>query len=742
MKLTIKHLTFAIATVLTIGTLSAFGNMQSVSAVTGEFTEWDAIAPNQPVRDFNPHATVLDLTGATGFPVNMPWYTIDNRSPGPPCALGHLDSATDTLCSWGFGGGVPIGVAVDDTNGPNKGAVWVTLRGTMTGVGGHVAFLNAGAGTSGSGSDTWTHMLGTDSAAGITLDSAGTAYYAEIGFAGSTSGDSIAKVTPTGTLTRWSLSSNDEPRFLAFDSTGKNLWFTTANSRDINRLNIGTNDLTRWSYPTAVAGSTAILDSFGIFVQNDDAIWYADTRGNKVARLTAGPDTILGTADDVITEFSKAMSAPQFLVVSKANQAFITERFGNTVDILDVSAGGGVDTTVKPTLSNITPTKTTPGTKDVDRKRECRVQPPTTTTVTGVDPPNIVKFPLPEINSQPIGITDVVQTDLGGGVTKFGIFGDEFGSVTFSPLVRTGNQIFLFESEIIIPTAPTIEKTLVSTTSVLGPDEIGIYLQIPTQYVYEIAYSGPAALVIDFVPAEFDVTDVVSSDGDVTKTEVGEKGKKQQSATRIEWQAPAGDNTLTVEIETVKSKSQGRIDGKKVPVFKPTSCGALPINDGATPFEVDEDGNLVLDPPVTGVPIPITEPSNSLGVVAISGENFGGKACCESAAECSDGNICTDDVCEPNRIGCTNPNNAASCDDSDACTTADTCSGGVCVSGAPLKCDDVNECTADSCDAIKGCVNTPVPDGTPCTDDLKFCNGAETCQNGQCTSETTNACIG
>jgi len=164
---------------------------------------------------------------------------------------------------------------------------------------------------------------------------------------------------------------------------------------------------------------------------------------------------------------------------------------------------------------------------------------------------------------------------------------------------------------------PEIEKTIIQ-----GPEEIGIYLPTATEYIYTIEYTGPAALVTDIVPAEFDVTGIQSSGGAVSVTEVGEKGKKQQSATRIEWQAPAGSNTLTVEIQTVESSGKGH----KNPVFKPTSCGELPINDGATAFEVDENGNTVLvsytDPDtgeVTLHPVVIVGPSNSLGVEAVEG---------------------------------------------------------------------------------------------------------------------------
>jgi hypothetical protein len=45
--------------------------------------------------------------------------------------------------------------------------------------------------------------------------------------------------------------------------------------------------------------------------------------------------------------------------------------------------------------------------------------------------------------------------------------------------------------------------------------------------------------------------------------------------------------------------------------------------------------------------------------------------------DCSDGNVCTDDVCIP-ATGCDNPNNTASCDDLVFCNGTDTCFGGSC----------------------------------------------------------------
>jgi hypothetical protein len=78
--------------------------------------------------------------------------------------------------------------------------------------------------------------------------------------------------------------------------------------------------------------------------------------------------------------------------------------------------------------------------------------------------------------------------------------------------------------------------------------------------------------------------------------------------------------------------------------------------------------------------------------------------------------ICTD---EP---GCTGN---ANCADGDLCTGLEICdippgeTSGVCVSGAPLDCDDGDACTTDSCDAILGCLHETIvcDDGNGCTAD-------------------------
>ncbi|NUN15497.1 MAG: IPT/TIG domain-containing protein [Myxococcales bacterium] len=82
---------------------------------------------------------------------------------------------------------------------------------------------------------------------------------------------------------------------------------------------------------------------------------------------------------------------------------------------------------------------------------------------------------------------------------------------------------------------------------------------------------------------------------------------------------------------------------------------------------------------------------------------------CKSVSDCSDGNPCTQDVCDVDGK-CTNPPTAGPCDDGDACTINDNCLGGVCKGGAGVDCDDANPCTTDFCNSqTQSCENQIVP---------------------------------
>ncbi len=103
---------------------------------------------------------------------------------------------------------------------------------------------------------------------------------------------------------------------------------------------------------------------------------------------------------------------------------------------------------------------------------------------------------------------------------------------------------------------------------------------------------------------------------------------------------------------------------------------------------------------------------------------------------CDDGNVCTDDSCDPGS-GCIGTDNSASCGDDDACNGDEVCSAGICQSGTPLVCDDGNVCTDDSCDPGSGCLNN---DNTASCGDGDACNGDEVCAAGVCQPGTSLIC--
>ena len=94
--------------------------------------------------------------------------------------------------------------------------------------------------------------------------------------------------------------------------------------------------------------------------------------------------------------------------------------------------------------------------------------------------------------------------------------------------------------------------------------------------------------------------------------------------------------------------------------------------------------------------------------------------------DCSDGNVCTDDSCDA-QSGCRHvPVPGRACSDLNACTDSDLCDGiGACV-GQPITCNDNNECTDDSCNPASGCVYV--------ADDTNFCSDGNPC--------TVDVCIG
>jgi hypothetical protein len=127
---------------------------------------------------------------------------------------------------------------------------------------------------------------------------------------------------------------------------------------------------------------------------------------------------------------------------------------------------------------------------------------------------------------------------------------------------------------------------------------------------------------------------------------------------------------------------------------------------------------------------------------------------------CNDHNLCTRDECDP-QSGCTYPklDDGTSCSDGVFCNGPEVCNDGECTSQPPPDCTDGDPCTVDACDpGADACVNPPVdhpvpgcdcPNGDVDCDNHNACDGKETCDPSHtfchpgvplvCT--TTNQCL-
>jgi hypothetical protein len=171
------------------------------------------------------------------------------------------------------------------------------------------------------------------------------------------------------------------------------------------------------------------------------------------------------------------------------------------------------------------------------------------------------------------------------------------------------------------------------------------------------------------------------------------------------------------------------------------TCGVNHFNYGMAPKTIADQVYLCLacpgTSPVTSCSgLPDTTPCTD-GNACTAGDMCIGGACVPGGPRsCDDGNVCTDDSCNP-ATGCVHVNNTASCDDGNACTTSDTCSGGSCMGGPAPSCDDGNGCTDDSCNPATGCVHS---NNTAACDDGNACTQTDLCVAGVCAGTNPVGC--
>ena len=116
--------------------------------------------------------------------------------------------------------------------------------------------------------------------------------------------------------------------------------------------------------------------------------------------------------------------------------------------------------------------------------------------------------------------------------------------------------------------------------------------------------------------------------------------------------------------------------------------------------------------------------------------------CVNTPKTCEDNNPCTENLCDPVDDCQFPPDDGGQCTDDDLCNGDEICLDGECDTGAPLDCDDGDDCTDDSCDAAAGCLHETLENGTPCGDDDSYacmagacvcvpdCTGKECGENG------------
>ena len=187
---------------------------------------------------------------------------------------------------------------------------------------------------------------------------------------------------------------------------------------------------------------------------------------------------------------------------------------------------------------------------------------------------------------------------------------------------------------------------------------------------------------------------------------------------------------------SVPSCSDGGYQG--VAVCAAGKCGEKPVA-----LSCDDKNLCTTD--VCNVQQGCLHPVNALSCddknACTSADQCAAGVCGGKATVCPDGNTCkisqgcniTSGICQY-----LFPSDKA-CNDGDACTYGDKCAGGKCVAGlVVVTCDDKNPCTADSCDSLKGCSNTPVA-GAAC-DDANACTSGDVCTLNGCAGAKPSDC--
>ncbi len=386
-----------------------------------------------PLSGFDPHETTDDVAGLTAQVGAPAMVTSMENTCGGFCGLLFWNPTTNAFKTYCVTGGFQFALDVNRRTASGApltfggGDTWATVHGNSA----FSPYMNF----AGSGSfRRWD--VGAFGATGIRVDQSNGKVHVGNNFPGQV----IELDPPTNAVRKWDVGNN--PYFLVVES---GVVFATAFTGDgkpdqILRLDTATGELKRWTIPTPgfVSGGFGMPNSLA--KDSAGSLWFTVTGANLIGRLRAGPDGMLGTADDVIDEYSKAgLDKPHAIATSGSGstlQSYFTEAMADKVSVLTVMAASPTSTAVAPTTEMLTPTLSTAAPVDFTPSMLEATIAPVVTPVTSTDPSGIDRFPIPAGTLDPTGMTRVAFPNT--------VFGSMHGS----------DHVFKFVSEVIVAPSP------------------------------------------------------------------------------------------------------------------------------------------------------------------------------------------------------------------------------------------------------------------------------------------------
>lgn len=229
-------------------------------------------------------------------------------------------------------------------------------------------------------------------------------------------------------------------------------------------------------------------------------------------------------------------------------------------------------------------------------------------------------------------------------------------------------------------------KEIISGNDIDGQNGIDLAVEVgiltPAEYSFRINYKQPdlpPVQIEDTLPAEWRVNELIDDSLNCVFQSANKK-LNDKSATKLSCLPESTEGTVTVVAEARCH------DNRKNKKCKPTSCGALYLNNGAAAFELDPDtGTPVLDDEGNRLP-PLME-TNSLCLVAVSDLNGGGIDYSGNGDEDGDGLLDHYEACEVGTDPCNMDSDGDGVNDGvDQCPLEGDMGLGVDADGCPNTC--------------------------------------------------------